>query len=149
MSVYQRLISYTLIKKLVLLIILLSYNSVHSQLRTISGQVLDSFQSPVVGASIIEESDKTNGTVSDFDGNFLIKLNNNNSNLIISYLGFKDQIISTIGIDNINIVLEEDFENLDEITVVAYGKQKKSSVIAAVTSISPKELRVPTSNLTT
>ena len=148
-SVYQRLISNILFKKLVLLIILLAYNSVHSQLRTISGQVLDSFQSPVVGASIIEESDKTNGTVSDFDGNFLIKLNNNNSNLIISYLGFKDQIISTIGIDNINIVLEEDFENLDEITVVAYGKQKKSSVIAAVTSISPKELRVPTSNLTT
>ena len=130
-SVYQRLISNILFKKLVLLIILLAYNSVYSQLRTISGQVLDSFQSPVVGASIIEESDKTNGTVSDFDGNFLIKLNNKNSNLIISYLGFKDQIISTIGIDNINIVLEEDFENLDEITVVAYGKQKKSSVIAS------------------
>ena len=119
----------------------LGYNSVHSQLRNISGQVLDSFESPVVGASIIEESDKTNGTVSDFDGNFSIKLNNNNSNLIISYLGFKDQTISTIGIDNISVVLEEDFENLDEITVVAYGKQKKSSVIAAVTSISPKELK--------
>ena len=74
-SVYQRLISNILFKKLVLLIILLAYNSVYSQLRTISGQVLDSFQSPVVGASIIEESDKTNGTVSDFDGNFLIKLN--------------------------------------------------------------------------
>ena len=148
-STYQRLISKNLFKNLVLLTILSGYNFVHSQLRNISGQVLDSFQSPVVGASIIEESDKTNGTVSDFDGNFSIKLNNNNSNLIISYLGFKDQTISTIGIDNITIVLEEDFENLDEITVVAYGKQKKSSVIAAVTSISPKELRVPTSNLTT
>jgi TonB-linked SusC/RagA family outer membrane protein len=110
---------------------------------------LDSFQSPVVGASIIEESDRTNGTVSDFDGNFSLRLNNNNSKLTISYLGFKDKKISTIGLDNITIVLEEDFENLDEITVVAYGKQKKSSVIAAVTSISPKELRVPTSNLTT
>ena len=120
----------------------------HSQVRIITGQVLDSFQSPVVGASIIEESDRTNGTVSDFDGNFSIRLNNN-SNLTISYLGFKDKIISTIGLDNITVILEEDFENLDEITVVAYVKQKKSSVIAAVTSISPKELRVPTSNLTT
>ncbi len=136
-------------KKLVVLIILIGSHFVHSQVRIVTGQVLDSFQSPVVGASIIEESDRTNGTVSDFDGNFSIRLNNNNSNLTISYLGFKDKIMSTIGLDNINIVLEEDIENLDEITVVAYGKQKKSSVIAAVTSISPKELRVPTSNLTT
>lgn len=138
-----------LLKKLVTLLILIGFHSVNSQVRIITGQVLDSFQSPVVGASIIEESDRTNGTVSDFDGNFSIRLNNNSSNLIVSYLGFKDKIISTIGLDNITIVLEEDFENLDEITVVAYGKQKKSSVIAAVTSISPKELRVPTSNLTT
>ena len=138
-----------LFKKLVILLILIGFYSVHSQVRIITGQVLDSFESPVVGASIIEESDRTNGTVSDFDGNFSIRLNNNNSNLTISYLGFKDKKISTIGLDNITIVLEEDFENLDEITVVAYGKQKKSSVIAAVTSISPKELRVPTSNLTT
>ena len=138
-----------LLKKLVILLILIGSHSVLSQVRIITGQVLDSFQSPVVGASIIEEADTTNGTVSDFDGNFSIRLNNNNSNLTISYLGFKDKEISTIGLDNITIVLEEDFENLDEITVVAYGKQKKSSVIAAVTSISPKELRVPTSNLTT
>ena len=138
-----------LLKKLVILLILIGSHSVLSQVRIITGQVLDSFQSPVVGASIIEEADRTNGTVSDFDGNFSIRLNNNNSNLTISYLGFKDKEISTIGLDNITIVLEEDFENLDEITVVAYGKQKKSSVIAAVTSISPKELRVPTSNLTT
>ena len=139
----------TLLKKLVVLLILIGFHSVCSQVRIVTGQVLDSFQSPVVGASIIEESDRTNGTVSDFDGNFSLRLNNNNSKLTISYLGFKDKKISTIGLDNITIVLEEDFENLDEITVVAYGKQKKSSVIAAVTSISPKELRVPTSNLTT
>ena len=145
----QRLDVNIFFKKFVILTVLIGSHSVYSQVRVITGQVLDSFQSPVVGASIIEESDKTNGTVSDFDGNFSIRLNNNNSNLTISYLGFKDKKISTIGLDNITVVLEEDFENLDEITVVAYGKQKKSSVIAAVTSISPKELRVPTSNLTT
>ena len=138
-----------LFKNLFVLIILIGYHSVHSQVRVITGKVLDSFESSVVGASIIEESDRANGTISDFDGNFSIRLNNNSSNLIVSYLGFKEKIISTIGLDNITIILEEDFENLDEITVVAYGKQKKSSVIAAVTSISPKELRVPTSNLTT
>ena len=136
-------------KKLIILLALIGSHFMHSQVRVITGQVLDSFQSPVVGASIVEESDRTNGIVSDFDGNFSMRLNNISSNLIVSYLGFKDKIISTIGLDKITIVLEEDFENLDEITVVAYGKQKKSSVIAAVTSISPKELRVPTSNLTT
>ena len=101
-----------LLKRLVALIILIGCHSVHSQVRIINGQVLDSFESPVVGASIIEESDRTNGTVSDFDGNFSIRLNNNYSNLIISFLGFKDKIISTTGLDNINVVLEEDFENL-------------------------------------
>ena len=66
----------TFYKKLVALIILICSHSVHSQVRIITGQVLDSFQAPVVGASIIEESDRTNGTVSDFDGNFSIRLNN-------------------------------------------------------------------------
>ena len=116
----QQLNMNIIFKNLFVLTILIGYHSVHSQVRIITGQVLDSFQSPVVGASIIEESDRTNGTVSDFDGNFSIRLNNNSSNLIVSYLGFKDKIISTIGLDNITIVLEEDFENLDEITVVAY-----------------------------
>ena len=48
-----------------------------------------------------------------------------------------------------NITLEEDLFGLEEVTVVAYGEQKKESVIAAVTSVDPTELRIPTSNLTT
>jgi len=138
-----------LFKKLVFIILVLSINLIYSQTRILNGKVSDSDNFPVAGASIIEELDKTNGTITDFDGYFSIKLKNNNSKLLISYLGFKDKIISTVGMDNLSIVLEENLENLDEVTVVAYGKQKKSSVIAAVTSISPKELRVPTSNLTT
>ena len=70
------------------------------------------------------------------------------SKLIFSYVGFITKEISTKGLSNLEVVMEEDLMGLDAVTVVAYGTQKKASVIAAVTSINPEELRVPTSNLT-
>ncbi len=55
------------------------------------------------------------------------------------------QEIKLNGQKNLNITLEEDLFGLEEVTVVAYGEQKKESVIAAVTSVDPTELRIPTS----
>ena len=65
----------------------------------------------------------------------------------IGFLGFITKKVETND-SNLEVILEEDLLGLDEVTVVAYGTQKKASVIAAVTSINPEELRVPTSNLT-
>ena len=67
--------------------------------------------------------------------------------LIFSYVGFITKKVDPKD-NNLEVILEEDLLGLDEVTVVAYGTQKKASVIAAVTSINPEELRVPTSNLT-
>jgi TonB-linked SusC/RagA family outer membrane protein len=67
--------------------------------------------------------------------------------LIFSYVGFITKKVESKD-SNLEVTLEEDLLGLDEVTVVAYGTQKKASVIAAVTSINPEELRVPTSNLT-
>ena len=67
--------------------------------------------------------------------------------LIFSYVGFVTKKVESKD-SNLEVTLEEDLLGLDEVTVVAYGTQKKASVIAAVTSINPEELRVPTSNLT-
>ncbi|MDC0955598.1 TonB-dependent receptor [bacterium] len=117
-----------------------------AQEKIISGVVNDSYGNPIPGVNILQETQKTNGTVTDFDGNFTISVSGE-SMLIFSYVGFITKKVETND-SNLEVILEEDLLGLDEVTVVAYGTQKKASVIAAVTSINPEELRVPTSNLT-
>ena len=134
-------------KNISIIIFLLFFINANSQEKTISGIVTDNSGNPIPGVNIIEESNINNGAVTDFDGNFNISIVNE-SKLIFSYVGFITKEISTKGMSNLEVILDEDFEGLDAVTVVAYGTQKKASVIAAVTSINPEELRVPTSNLT-
>ena len=134
--------------KLSLLIFFGFSNSVFGQSEIITGTITDKSGSPIPGVNIIEDTDSYNGAVTDFDGNFIIKAKSN-STLIITYVGFITQEIKLNGNTNLNITLEEDLFGLEEVTVVAYGEQKKESVIAAVTSVDPTELRIPSSNLTT
>jgi TonB-linked SusC/RagA family outer membrane protein len=134
------------LKKLIFILFLSFF--CFSQNTTIKGVVLDEENNPIIGANILEIENTKNGTISDFDGNFEISINLN-SYIEISYVGFKSQTLKIIDGKDLKIILQDDYQNLDEVTIVAYGKQKKSSVIAAVTSINPTELRMPTSNLTT
>jgi TonB-linked SusC/RagA family outer membrane protein len=119
-----------------------------SQNTTVKGVILDEENNPIIGANILEIDNAKNGTISDFDGKFEISINFN-AYIEVSYVGFKSQTLKIKDDKDLKIILTSDFQNLDEVTIVAYGKQKKSSVIAAVTSINPEELRMPTSNLTT
>jgi len=123
-------------------------NFLMSQNEIITGTIIDKNGTPIPGVNIVEDTDSYNGAVTDFDGNFIIKADSN-STLIISYVGFITQEIKLNGKTNLNLTLEEDLFGLEEVTVVAYGEQKKESVIAAVTSVDPTELRIPSSNLTT
>ena len=134
--------------KLSLLLFFGFSNGIFAQSEIITGTIIDKNGDPIPGVNIIEDSDSYNGAVTDFDGNFVIKAKSN-STLIISYVGFITQEIKLNGNTNLNITLEEDLFGLEEVTVVAYGEQKKESVIAAVTSVDPTELRIPSSNLTT
>ncbi len=134
--------------KLSLLIFFGFSNSVFGQSEIITGTIIDKNGTPIPGVNIVEDTDSYNGAVTDFDGNFIIKAKSN-STLIITYVGFITQEIKLNGNTNLNITLEEDLFGLEEVTVVAYGEQKKESVIAAVTSVDPTELRIPSSNLTT
>ena len=118
-----------------------------SQTEIITGTITDNQGVPLPGVNILEDTKTYNGAVTDFDGNFIIKASSS-AKLIISYVGFITQEIQLNGQTNLAIIMEEDLFGLDEVTVVAYGEQKKQSVIAAVTSVDPVELRVPTSNLT-
>jgi len=107
--------------------------------QTINGQVIDTSGNPLPGASILIKG-TSNGTQSDFDGNFSLNLSNENATLVISYLGYLTKEVSIGNQKKITVTLEEDAHGLEEIVVVGYGTQKKSDVTGAVGQVKAKEL---------
>ena len=112
--------------------------SVMAQLKSITGTVVDVKNEPVVGVSILEKG-TSNGTITNLEGEFILKTGAE-SVLVVSYIGFKSQEIPVGDKAVLAIILQEDMEVLDEIVVVGYGTQKKSSMTASVASVSAKEL---------
>ncbi|UJH68562.1 TonB-dependent receptor [Allomuricauda sp. SCSIO 65647] len=104
------------------------------QEREISGTVTDANGTPLPGASIVEKG-TTNGTESDFDGNFSIIVTDENAVLVISYIGFTSQEITVSGQSNFNIILQESTAALDEIVVIGYGTQLKSDLTGSISSL--------------
>ncbi|WP_168796422.1 TonB-dependent receptor [Flagellimonas onchidii] len=106
---------------------------------SVSGQVVDDTGEPLPGASIIEKG-TTNGTQTDFDGNFSISVADENATLVISYIGFATQEVSIAGQTNITVTLVEDAAGLDEVVVVGYGSQSKRDLTGAVSTVSTDEI---------
>jgi hypothetical protein len=94
-------------------------NKQNNQGIPITGTVSDQNGQPLPGANILEKG-TFNGTQSDFDGNFSLDVANENSILVISYLGFTTQEISLNGKSVINVKLIENTASLDEVVVVGY-----------------------------
>ena len=105
----------------------------------ISGSVSDANGQPLPGANILEKG-TTNGTQSDFDGNFSLEVASGNATLVVSYIGFKTQEILVNQQTNITVALQEDAAGLDEVVVVGYGTQKKINLTGAVANIDDEEL---------
>ncbi|MFH6769031.1 TonB-dependent receptor [Gaetbulibacter aquiaggeris] len=106
----------------------------------INGTIKDESGQPLPGANIIEKG-TTNGTQSDFDGEFSITLKNQNAILVVSYIGYETIEINTNSQTNINIVLKEDASLLDEVVVVGYGTQKRVTLTGAVSAIKTEEIQ--------
>ena len=108
---------------------------------TIKGVIIDgAYDQPIPGASIMEKGTK-NGVVSDFDGKFKLSVKNKKATIIISYMGYTTQEVLIEGNKELRIVLETSASGLDEVVVVAYGSQKKISVVGAISTIAPAKLR--------
>ena len=107
------------------------------QKKSISGTVKDETGEPIIGASILEKG-TTNGTISDFNGNFSLTTTHE-AILIISYLGYKTQEIK-ITSTPITITLKEDTETLEEVIVVGFGTQKKVNLTGSVGIATAEEL---------
>ncbi len=101
------------------------------QQNVVSGKIVDSRGTPIIGANIIEKG-TTNGTVSNIDGNFTLKTSSNNSVLEVSYIGFITQEINVGGRQSLSIILQEDTQSLEELVVVGYSVQKKKDLTGAV-----------------
>ena len=113
---------------------------------SISGTVVDSQGEPIIGASIVIVGGKTvQGTVTDFDGNFTLKVAPG-TELKISYVGYKELTVKAAA--NMKITLEEESTMLQGVEVVAYGVQKKVTVTGALSSVKSEDLvRTPVSSV--
>jgi len=95
---------------------------------------------PLIGVNVVEKG-TTNGTVTDFDGNFELTVSSNAA-LDISYIGFLSQEVKIVaGKTTYNVVLKEDSQALDEVVVVGYGVQKKKLVTGATVQVSGDNLQ--------
>ena len=126
-------------KYLLIICCLCTYMLAFAQQRTVTGTVVDDLGQPLIGVSILEKG-TTNGVITDMDGNFSLKLTSENPTLVFSYIGYKTQEVPVGGKTTLNVTMSEDAEQLDEVVVVGYGVQKKSSMTASVSSVSSKEI---------
>lgn len=100
----------------------------------IVGTVTDKQGTPLPGASILEKG-TTNGTQSDFDGNFTLEVAGSDAVLVISYIGFEPQEIIVGNQTSISVALNESAASLEEVVVVGYGTQKKQDVTGSISSV--------------
>jgi TonB-dependent starch-binding outer membrane protein SusC len=106
---------------------------------TVSGQVLDEAKAPLPGVNIVIKG-TTNGTTTDADGKYSVKVAGGNAILIFSFIGYVTQEVAVGNQNVINISLVSDVSTLNEIVVVGYGEQKRGSVTGAVSSVNSKEI---------
>ena len=121
--------------------------SAMSQIR-VAGTVSDGTGETIPGVGVSVKG-ATIGTYTDEKGEFSITVPGDSSVLLFSYIGYKIQEVTVGNRRVLAVTMHEDVAQLDEVTIVAFGKQKKESVLASISTINPEELKVPSSNLTT
>ena len=120
-------------------------NSHNKKKVTVKGKVLDVNGEPIIGAAV-KEVGTTNGTVTDFDGNFSFEADVQGT-LEVSYVGYKIKKLKIEADQMLAVTMEEDAELLDEVVVIGYGTMKRSDLTGAVTSIKTADITAtPTTN---
>jgi TonB-linked SusC/RagA family outer membrane protein len=133
-------INYVMVKDYIVLSKKGIRNETLVQKQRITGVVIDEITSePIIGANVIVEG-TTLGVITDIDGKFSVELPASNSVLVISYIGYLTQRVTTAGQTSVEVKLTADVKNLEEIVVVGYGTQKKSDVTGSVVSVSGKDI---------
>ncbi|MDR1556088.1 MAG: TonB-dependent receptor [Tannerellaceae bacterium] len=111
--------------------------AIQQQTRRVTGSVKDVKGEPLLGVNVIVRG-TTNGTVTDFDGNYSLEIGTNDV-LVFSYIGYISQTLPVSG-NVLNVVLNEDTQNLSEVVVVGYGTQQKKDITGSVAVVDTKDL---------
>lgn len=112
---------------------------VNQQSKKVTGTVVDAAGMPIIGANIVVAG-TTNGTITDFDGNFVLDGVDANSVLVVSYIGYTNFEVKVGTQDKFSITLKEDSQALEEVVVVGYGTQKKANMTGSVAQVDSKVL---------
>ena len=117
------------------------FSSLNAQSSTINVKgVVNDAMGPVIGASVVEKGNATNGTITDIDGNFALNVKPG-ATIVVSFIGYVSQEIKITNQTTVNITLKEDSEMLDEVVVVGYGTMKKSDLSGASVSMSEDKIK--------
>src|SRR5690554_4523441 len=112
--------------------------NVQQQRKQITGKITDEQGAPIIGANVIEKG-TTNGTVTDIDGNFSFRVEEG-SVLEVSYIGYIAQEIAIGSQSSFQIVLQEDFQALDEVIVVGYGTMNRRNLSTAISTVKTENI---------
>lgn len=128
------------------LLLLFMCTFVQAQSLTVKGNVVSKTDGePIIGVTVVETKNSTNGTITDFDGNFTLTVSSG-AELTFSYVGFKT--VSLKAQANMKVVLEEDTEMLSEVVVTGYMAEKKASLTGSVSVVKMKDVQdIPTGNV--
>ncbi|WP_302300956.1 SusC/RagA family TonB-linked outer membrane protein, partial [Butyricimonas virosa] len=116
------------------------------QLIAVTGRVVDEKGNPIPGATVLIQG-TTQGVATDADGRYTINTRSEDA-LRISFIGYKTEVVPLKGKTKLNVRLNPTAENIEEVTVVAFGEQKKESVVSAITTVDARTLKSSSSDLT-
>ncbi|WP_424002335.1 SusC/RagA family TonB-linked outer membrane protein [Maribacter sp. IgM3_T14_3] len=126
------------IKLFMIVMLLVNVQLFAQEAYSLSGTVVDVDNVPIPGANVLV-ANTTKGTQTDFDGNFTIQVASGDM-LRISYIGYGTESVAITAQNNVSITLKVDTSQLDEVVVVGYGTQKKSSITGSVSKVVNKTL---------
>jgi iron complex outermembrane receptor protein len=106
---------------------------------SVKGIVKDPSGESIIGASVFVKGTTSTGTITDFNGNFILNAPANGT-LVVSYVGYITKEIPINSQTNFNIILQENAELLSEVVIIGYGSVKKEDLTGSVTAIKPDEL---------
>ncbi len=131
--------TYIKVNIFVLGLLVLMTSGAIAQSNIIKGIVTEDEGAPMIGVSILEKN-TSNGTITDVDGSYSLKVNSDKAILVFSYLGYKSQEVALDGRTMIDIRLELDSKVLDDIIVTGYRKETRTDISTAISSIKSRDI---------
>ena len=136
----------SIFRTVLIMCMLFTAGSLYAQ-QEIKGNVIDATGEPIIGATVVEKGSANNATVTDFDGNFVLKVSGKNP-IEISYIGMKTMTVDVKGKTVVNVKLEDDAAMLEEVVAIGYGTVRKKDLTGAVAQVGAKQIEnIPVSDV--